>query len=262
MCPHFEPPLRRSPQTLTTSDGAHAERSFIGGPRQAGALLAFTLAAGALDAASYIGLGRVFTANMTGNTALFAIALVKGDGSGVARSGTALVGFCLGVAVGVLTRGPAAEQLWLVRVRWTVAIGLLALVGLAVGWTLAGPKPTGSALYPLIGAAAIAMGLQSAANRPSHLKGVPTTYMTGTITRMVESAVLRVRGGAEEGEESASVRAGVWLLYIAGALAGALAERSWHAGVVAIPGVLTAGVLIVALRAARGAASRAARSRS
>lgn len=39
-----------------------------------GLLLLLACAAGAIDAISYLGLGRVFTANMTGNTVLLSLA--------------------------------------------------------------------------------------------------------------------------------------------------------------------------------------------
>jgi len=42
-------------------------------------LLLLACAAGAIDAISYLGLGRVFTANMTGNTVLLGLALVQAD---------------------------------------------------------------------------------------------------------------------------------------------------------------------------------------
>src|SRR5947209_15890383 len=64
-------------------------------------LLALALAAGAVDAASYLGLGRVFTANMTGNTVLLGVALARGTGADAARAATALGGFCVGAAAGV-----------------------------------------------------------------------------------------------------------------------------------------------------------------
>jgi uncharacterized membrane protein YoaK (UPF0700 family) len=64
-------------------------------------LLGLALAGGALDATSYVGLGKVFTANMTGNTVLLAVALARGSGADAARSAMALGGFCIGAAAGV-----------------------------------------------------------------------------------------------------------------------------------------------------------------
>ncbi|MFI7466659.1 YoaK family protein [Nonomuraea sp. NPDC049646] len=69
-------------------------------------MLALALAAGAVDALSFLALGQVFTANMTGNVVLLGLALGTGDTSHVIRSGIALTTFCLGLAIGfILLRG-------------------------------------------------------------------------------------------------------------------------------------------------------------
>src|SRR5215467_5739972 len=65
-------------------------------------LLALTWAAGVGDAVSYLGLGRVFTAMMTGNTVLLGLALAQGELHAALRSILALLGFALGVVLGAL----------------------------------------------------------------------------------------------------------------------------------------------------------------
>jgi uncharacterized membrane protein YoaK (UPF0700 family) len=65
-----------------------------------GLLLALMFAAGAVDAFSYLGLGRVFTANLTGNIVLMGIAVGQGNALSTIRSGLALVGFTVGVVLG------------------------------------------------------------------------------------------------------------------------------------------------------------------
>jgi uncharacterized membrane protein YoaK (UPF0700 family) len=47
-------------------------------PERDSRLLALTWAAGSVDAISYLGLGHVFTAMMTGNTVLLGLALAQG----------------------------------------------------------------------------------------------------------------------------------------------------------------------------------------
>ncbi len=200
-----------------------------------------------MDAATYLGLGQVFTANMTGNTVLLAIAVAEGSGAAAARSGAALVGFCAGVALGALTRDPDERRPWPAQVWMALVLGVFSLAALGIGWGLAGAHPAGGARYGLIIASGIAMGLQSAATRAAPLKGVSTTYMTGTLTRAIEGAVARLRGRPREHEEAAEFRAGTWVIYLCGALAGAFAERAWHAGSVAIPLVFTAAVTVVAV---------------
>src|ERR1700687_3239708 len=56
-------------------------------------LLTLTAATGSVDAVSYLGLGRVFTANMTGNLVLLGIAIGQGQLPEALRSVVALVGF-------------------------------------------------------------------------------------------------------------------------------------------------------------------------
>ena len=63
-------------------------------------LLALSFAAGYVDALSYLGLSRVFTANMTGNTVLLAIGLAQLDADAAVRSSVALAGFLGGAAAG------------------------------------------------------------------------------------------------------------------------------------------------------------------
>ena len=200
-----------------------------------------------MDAATYLGLGQVFTANMTGNTVLLAIAVAEGSGAAAARSGAALAGFCAGVALGALSRDPEESRPWPARVWVALVLDLLALAALGIGWGLAGAHPASGVRYGLIVASAVAMGLQSAATRAAPLSGISTTYMTGTLTRAIEGAVSRARPRARESERATDFRAGTWVVYLCGALAGAFAERAWHAGSVAIPLVFTGAVTLLAV---------------
>src|SRR5262247_1880027 len=54
------------------------------------ALMALTFITGVIDAVSFLGLGRVFTANMTGNVVLLGFAVAGVPGLSVARSLAAL----------------------------------------------------------------------------------------------------------------------------------------------------------------------------
>ena len=76
-------------------------------------MLALAFAAGYIDAVSYLGLSRVFTANMTGNTVLLGIALAQLDGDAAARSGLALAGFLAGAAAGAwIVERDHSQGLW------------------------------------------------------------------------------------------------------------------------------------------------------
>src|SRR2546422_4777341 len=75
-------------------------------------LLLLTWAAGNADAISYLGLGHIFTAMMTGNTVLLGLAVGQGEAFAALRSILALGAFLAGVALGaiVVARGePGGE---------------------------------------------------------------------------------------------------------------------------------------------------------
>src|SRR3954454_14849005 len=64
------------------------------------ALLALTFSTGLVDAVSYLGLGRVFTANMTGNIVLLGFGIAGSSGLPVVAPLVSLGAFLAGSAVG------------------------------------------------------------------------------------------------------------------------------------------------------------------
>jgi uncharacterized membrane protein YoaK (UPF0700 family) len=151
-----------------------------------GLLLLLACAAGAIDAISYLGLGRVFTANMTGNTVLLGLALIQAEHQEALRVSLALVGFLGGGALRawVVEQGPAAGR----RPR-TVTVALALEWGVlwvfAVGWlSTGGEAATFAARGPLIVLSALAMGVQCAAARRLEVSGSATTYITGIVTTL------------------------------------------------------------------------------
>src|SRR6266581_1972259 len=64
------------------------------------ALLVMTAVTGLVDAVSFLSLGHVFTANMTGNIVLLAFATAHVSGLSIARSLTALLTFLVGAILG------------------------------------------------------------------------------------------------------------------------------------------------------------------
>jgi len=202
--------------------------------REAPLLLALALAAGFVDAVSFLGLGRVFTANMTGNTVLLGVAVAGGTSSEVLRALAALGGFCLGGAVGMAVIG-ARRASW-PRLTWPVfTLEAAALAALLATWQAAG---VGSARYVLVILAGLAMGAQSAAVRISDVPGVTSTLL---------NALARVIPGARQQAPSTPLPALALAIYAAGAVAGAGAERAWHAPSIAVPLAIVAGVAVATL---------------
>src|SRR5256885_14904611 len=68
--------------------------------RLVGALLVQTVATGLIDAISYLALGHVFTANMTGNVVFLAFAVAGAPGLSIPRSAVSLGAFLVGAAAG------------------------------------------------------------------------------------------------------------------------------------------------------------------
>ena len=154
-------------------------------------VLVLTWAASGVDAISYLGLGHVFTANMTGNTVLLGLAIGQGQGLAALRSIIALVGFAVGAALGavIVEKGthPVDWPATVTRAMWMEGI-ILAVFG--VTWH-SGVR-NGAILYALITLSALAMGIQSAAIRHLKVPGVATTYITGTLTSMVAEFTTRL----------------------------------------------------------------------
>ena len=129
--------------------------------------------AGCVDALSLITAG-VFTANMTGNTIVLAVAAVQGQSRHVLLAALSLACYAGGVALGARVGAR--------RPRLILMADLALAAGYAVAWYV-GAGSIGAWL--LVATAATMMGLQSAWLKASGVHGVSTTYMTGTWTEFV-----------------------------------------------------------------------------
>jgi uncharacterized membrane protein YoaK (UPF0700 family) len=167
-------------------------------------LLSMTLVTGLVDAFSYLLLGHVFVANMTGNVVLLGFALVGAPGFSIAASLTALVSFMAGALGG----GWIATRYAAHRARLHSSAGALQAVFLAVGVILAGlsgSPVTASYRYPLIVVLAVAMGLQNAAARKLGVPDLTTTVLTLTITGIAADSKLAGGPGSKAGRRLVAV---------------------------------------------------------
>lgn len=141
-------------------------------------LLLLTAVTGLVDAFSFLLLGRVFVANMTGNVVFLAFALAGAPGFSIPASLAALAAFAAGAAIGGRLP-PAPERLSLLAT--TVAIeAVLAAVAAAAVALVDPAQATGQ--YLLIALLAPAMGMQNAAARKLAVPDLTTTVLTLTIT--------------------------------------------------------------------------------
>lgn len=217
------------------------------------ALSLLTLVTGLVDAACYLGLGRVFTANMTGNVVLLAFGATGAQGLPVLAPTVSLGVFLVGATAGGRLAsnlvGPAgAEVPASVRRRWVTITLLLELGLVAVAGVVALGLPVGGGgarRYVVIALLAAALGLQNATVRRLAVPDVTTTVLTLTLTGLAADSWLAGGHSPRAGRRLAAVG-----LMAAGALAGALLLRVD----VALP-VLAAAVVIalaaVSLRVGR-----------
>jgi uncharacterized membrane protein YoaK (UPF0700 family) len=176
--------------------GQAVEPPRAAGPSGEPLLLALTFAAGVVDAVSYLGLGKIFTANMTGNLVFLALAVGQRNLLTALYSVGALIGFCCGaLAAGRVLGYVRQPGAWPRRVTFVIAAELACMTAFAVGWVSLGGIPTGSWLYVLIGLSSFGMGMQNAAARYLAVPGLTTTVFTMALTGfMVDLSALRLRG--------------------------------------------------------------------
>jgi uncharacterized membrane protein YoaK (UPF0700 family) len=150
----------------------------------ASALLGMTVVTGLVDAVGFLSLGRVFTANMTGNVVILAFATARVPGLSIARSSTALMSFLVGAIFGgrIMARADAdsqirfAAQAFLLEDLFLFAASLCA-IGYRHDLLEHFFQP-----FALIALTALAMGTRNAAVRKLAIPDLTTTVLTLTIT--------------------------------------------------------------------------------
>jgi uncharacterized membrane protein YoaK (UPF0700 family) len=210
-------------------------------------LLALTFSTGTVDAVSYLALGHVFTANMTGNIVLLGFGIARAGGLPVLAPVISTAAFALGSAFGgILARRMGDRH----RVHVSYALGLEALaLGIAtIIAAVAHPHSGGLSGYAMIVCMAMGMGLRNATVRHIGVPDMTTTVLTMTLTGLAADATML--GGPGKGTAR---RLSAIVAMLVGAVCGALMLR---AGVVLPMAFATSLALVtcVAYRVTRPAA--------
>jgi len=148
------------------------------------ALLGMTAVTGLVDAVSFLSLGRVFTANMTGNVVILAFATARVPGLSIARSSTALLSFLVGAVFGgrIMTRAGADSQIRFAAQAFLLEDAFLFAASLcAIGYRRDLLEHSFQP-FALIALTALAMGTRNAAVRKLAIPDLTTTVLTLTIT--------------------------------------------------------------------------------
>jgi len=156
-------------------------------------LFVLTAVTGLVDAVSYLQLGHVFVANMTGNVVFLGFAAAGAAGFSAAASLVATGAFLAGALVG----GRLGSQLGRHRGRFIAYATYvqLSLVGSALAVSIAALSPIADATsFTLIILLGLAMGLQNAAARRLGVPDLTTTVLTLTLTGLAADS--RLAGGS------------------------------------------------------------------
>lgn len=202
-------------------------------------MMVLTFTTGIIDAVGYLGLDRVFTANMTGNVVILGMGLVGAEDLPVLGPTVALVAFMAGAALAGRVLRRAAGPWTGLTTGLFVAVGVVCL-GLSVVLFVADeatPPPLAVSL-PVTAVLGTAMGVQAATARFVAVKDVTTVVVTSTIIGLAADS--RLGSGRAVAEGGAGRRFLAVSLILVGAAAGA-ALLKLHVGV----GLLVAGVLIL-----------------
>jgi uncharacterized membrane protein YoaK (UPF0700 family) len=204
-------------------------------------MLALTVVTGLVDATSYLRLGHVFVANMTGNVVFLGFAIAGAHGLSIVESLVAITAFLLGGLIGGRIGGRLGNHRGLLlRAGLTIQFVFLASAAVVAAATGAGAAVGTGTRYVLVVLLAIGMGIQNSTVRRLGVRDMTTTVLTMTLTGIAADA--RVVGGPGSAVARRALSIAAMVL---GALVGALlvlhvndfAPLATAAGVVALTAI-------------------------
>ena len=213
-------------------------------------LVALTVSTGAVDAISWLGLDKVFSAFMTGNLAFLGFRAGGAAGPSVPRVLAAVVAFALGAALSarVVGRAKAPGVVWPRRVTAALGLALVAQGAFLILWVAVDGHPSSRVGDVLIAISSLAMGMQTAAIFSLGVRAVFTTAATATLAALSGDLTDWSSSSAER-RRLAAVIVGLF----AGAAIGALLVDDFRTWAPVFPLSVTAVVIAAAAFAYSGA---------
>jgi uncharacterized membrane protein YoaK (UPF0700 family) len=178
-------------------------------------LLLLTATTGIVDAVSYLGMGHVLVANMTGNVVFLGFALAGAAGFSIASFLVAIASFLVGALLG----GRLGATLGDNRRRWLIVAAATQTALAAIAAILAATGVLSTAGNERLGVVAllgVGMGIQNATVRRLAVPDMTTTVLTMTLTGLAADSTPAGGGNPRPGRRLASVAA-----MLAGGVAGA-----------------------------------------
>jgi uncharacterized membrane protein YoaK (UPF0700 family) len=237
--------------------------------------------AGGVDAIGWLTLDGIFVAHMSGNTVGVTTHVALGEPSEVARRAFAIVAFVVGLAVGAASSAVARRRAPQTGFSVALAVEAALLLAMMLGGRAAShgshavPRQPWMPYYALIGAGAVAMGIQGTTLRRVRSARVRTTYITGLLTRLVEGLVKLAtlapgrRHAARTPEaddewrkttDNVRVLSAVWIAYTAGGISSGVLTIKLGFSAIALPlATLVAAILLDWRLAHEGTAEAGAR---
>ena len=161
-------------------------------------LMALTVSSGAVDAISYLALGKIFTAFMTGNFVFLGLQAAGAGGQSVVSLGVALALFAAGVFLSTwIVKPTKGSGVW--PSRETVALGVEAVMQACflTLWVADGGLSSSGIVGVLIGLSAFAMGIQSGTVLSLGATGEFTTAATATVVVLMSDVAAWSRSALE-----------------------------------------------------------------
>lgn len=184
------------------------------------ALLVLTFTTGLIDGVSYLGLGHVFVANMTGNIVLLGFGIAGSGGLPVISPLVSLCAFLIGAGMGgaLALRYKGRHPAHIARALGieTVLVFSAAVLAIAVN-----VQPNALSGDVMVAALALGMGVRNSTVRSIAAPDLTTTVLTMTLTGLAADSMLF--GGKGTGSIRRSVAV---IAMLTGAIAGALLLNS------------------------------------
>src|SRR5579862_8159476 len=233
---------------------------------EAATALLLAVAAGTVDAVSYIVLHHIFTANMTGNTTKLGIAAGHDDGAAVIPLAVAVSVFVIAIMLATVLIELAARRGWrstaapMFVLEASVVAALMVDGHAVIEHNTAADHAIGG-FYTLLTLAILAMGVQTASLTRAFGRTLRTTYVSGLLTTFGQELLNAIspppgrrrsylRGELGLGDRTQSLmrlvlQLATWTAFLGGAVWGAFAERRWATWPLAVPvaAVLLAGAI-------------------
>jgi uncharacterized membrane protein YoaK (UPF0700 family) len=247
---------------MTSGEPAGEGRERAGAWAMTAVAVLLTMGSAATDIMAFTRLGSVFASVMTSNIVFLGLAAARHSGTLAVHAVVSFAGYVAGVTIASrLARHPARSTPGLPWTRWVMAalaVEAAFLTAFTIGWEVTGARPAGGTQLVLIALATMAMGMQSAVVVVLNISGVATTYLTGTLTTLIDSVASpgEARGTAKWREANAR-RALVLLALVVGALLAGLLVSGAPSAVPAIPLAALAIVLLIGATHLRGAPGNA-----